>query len=119
MKHNKQHILSKNIDLSSVIWIIDNAPIHTSREAKDEIERMELQWLTICPYSPSLNPIEKVIGAIKSKCRNKFYDKGLQLNFKMIMAESKWIYPKIIKEWMERSKMEFCQQLQVYLNYSS
>ena len=119
MEELKQLLLSRDVNLSSVFWIINNASIHTSGEAKDKIRKMELQWLTICPYSPSLNPIEKVIGIIKSKCRSKFYNNGLQLNSRVFMAESKEIVPKTIKECVVKSKIESTQQLQVYLNYWS
>ena len=119
MEELKQLLLSRDVNLSSVFWIIGNAPIHTSGEAKDKIRKMELQWLTICPYSPSLNPVEKVIGIIKSKCRSKFYNNGLQLNSRIIMVESKEIAPKTIKESVDRSKIESTQQIEVYLNYWS
>ena len=77
MEELKQLLLSREVNLSLEFWIINNAPIHTSGEAKDKIRKMELQWLTIYLYSPSLNPVEKVIGIIKLKCRSKFYNNGL------------------------------------------
>ena len=105
MEELKQLLLSRDVNLSSVFWIINNAPINTSGEAKDKIRKMELQWLTIFPYSPSLNPVEKVIGIIKPKCRCKFYNIFLQLNSRVIMTESKEIVPIIIKCVLSEAKL--------------
>ena len=105
--------------MTTTIWIMDNAPIHVSNEAKEKIREMEMQWLSICPYSPSLNPIEKFIGAIKSRCRSKFYNEGLKVNSNAIMKEAEGIHSKTIKECIIKSKIESVQQLQIYLNYSS
>ena len=76
---------------------MDNASIHVSKTAKKKLSEMELQWLTICPYSPSLNPIEKVIGAIKSKCRRKLYKNNVKMNSAAIIKESREILPKQFK----------------------
>jgi Transposase and inactivated derivatives len=48
--------------------VIDNAPIHTSHEFRDNIDRWQLQGLTIvpiAPYSPELNLIEILWRKIK------------------------------------------------------
>ena len=66
MDQLKQSLLSWGENMAKTIWIMDNAPIHVSNEAKEKIIEMEMEWLSICPYSPSLNLIEKFIGAIKS-----------------------------------------------------
>ena len=56
-------------------WIVcDNASIHTSREVESAIKRTAVKMITIAPYSPCLNPCEKVIGAIKSKIRRAIED---------------------------------------------
>ena len=50
------------------VLIIDNAPVHTSNEFKDNLERWEKQGLTIvpiAPYSPELNIIEILWRKIK------------------------------------------------------
>lgn len=50
------------------VLIIDNAPIHTSHEFKENIERWKKQGLTIvpiAPYSPELNIIEILWRKIK------------------------------------------------------
>ncbi len=50
------------------VLIIDNAPVHTSQEFKDNLERWKKQGLTIlpiAPYSPELNIIEILWRKIK------------------------------------------------------
>lgn len=50
------------------VLVIDNAPIHTSHEFRDNIDRWQLQGLTIvpiAPYSPELNLIEILWRKIK------------------------------------------------------
>lgn len=52
----------------STVLIIDNAPVHTSNEFKENLERWEEQGLTIvpiAPYSPELNIIEILWRKIK------------------------------------------------------
>ena len=54
----------KNSDYNDkkFIFICDNAAVHTSEEVDKFISRSGLRLLTICPYRPSMNPVEKVIG---------------------------------------------------------
>ena len=50
------------------VLVIDNAPVHTSHEFKENLERWEKQGLTIlpiAPYSPELNIIEILWRKIK------------------------------------------------------
>ena len=97
---------------------MDNASIHVSKTAKKKLSEMELQWFTICPYFPSLNPIEKVIGTIKSKCRRKLYNNNVKMNSTAIIKESREILPKTIQTCIQKSKLESIQQLQIYINDS-
>lgn len=51
------------------VVVLDNAPIHRSREIKDQhaaMVRSGLRLVSLPPYSPDMNPIEPVFGAIKS-----------------------------------------------------
>ena len=52
------------------VLIIDNAPVHTSHEFKENLEHRKEQGLTvvpIAPYSPELNLIEILWRKIKYK----------------------------------------------------
>ena len=57
-------------DLSKIVLVMDNAAIHVSSKMKDFAESHNVFIVTISPYSPWLNPWEKVIGAIKAKARS-------------------------------------------------
>ena len=56
-----------------IVW--DNAPVHTSNATIEFIRSAKLRVLSIPPYTPSLNPAEKLINAIKIKLK-KFQANG-------------------------------------------
>ena len=111
----KQKITGIGIGLETSIIIMDNASVHVSKTSKDKIKKMNFQWMTINPYSPSLNPIEKVIGAIKSKWRRKVYDDKIKINAELIQQIAENLLPKTINEWIYKSKKEAINQLKFYL----
>jgi transposase len=47
----------------------DNSSIHKNREVREAMKELNLKILTICPYSASLNPCEKLILAIRKKVK--------------------------------------------------
>ena len=50
------------------VVVLDNAPVHTSREVKAQrpvLVRSGLRLVSLPPYSPDMNPIEPVFRAIK------------------------------------------------------
>ena len=51
----------------SIKFVFDSASIHISKDSKEKLKEMNIQYITISPYSPCQNSIEKIIGAIKSK----------------------------------------------------
>ena len=67
-KHRVKYVESSN----KKFWIVcDNASIHKTSIIKDLIMQNELHMLTIPPYCPSLNSIETIIQAIKTKLKRK------------------------------------------------
>ena len=67
-KHRVKYVESSN----KKFWIVcDNASIHKTSIIKDLIMQNELHMLTIPPYCPSLNPIETIIQAIKTKLKRR------------------------------------------------
>ena len=62
----------KNQNNHKFIFIADNAAIHKSREVQRFLEHNSLSILSICPYSPWLNPVESYISAIKAKIKKNF-----------------------------------------------
>ena len=56
---------------SKTCFIIENASIHKTTEAKNFAKRRSIHLLTIPSYSPALNGAETVIQAIKSKVKQR------------------------------------------------
>ena len=50
-----------------VVW--DNAPVHSSNITTEFAKSANLRVLTIPPYTPCLNPAEKLINSIKMKLK--------------------------------------------------
>lgn len=74
-----KHILPK-LKNKSVI-IMDNASFHKPQKIKDLFNKYNHKILFLPPYSPELNPIEKMWGTIKQKLRGCYdYSKSLLEN---------------------------------------
>ena len=52
---------------------MDNASIHKTAVVKSLARDESIRMLTIPSYSPTLNPVETVIHAIKIKVRKHYY----------------------------------------------
>lgn len=50
-----------------MVFVCDNATIHKNIKVQEFISIKGISILTIWPYSPSLNPVEKVILAMRNK----------------------------------------------------
>ena len=62
-------------------FIFDNTSLHRSKEFSKFVQKKRIKCLTIPPYSPQLNPAEKIIAYIKSKIRECWLaSKTLSLN---------------------------------------
>ena len=61
--------LSKELEVKSTV-IMDNAAFHRKHKIKEILEKQGHTVLFLPPYSPDLNPIEKVFGHIKRKRRH-------------------------------------------------
>ena len=58
-------------EISKFVIIMDNASIHKTHEVSKFILDSKIRAVTIPPYEPSLNPVEKFILALKTKLRQK------------------------------------------------
>ena len=63
-----QHILLPTLNPSDVI-VLDNLSSHKNQETRDLIESAGAELLFLPPYSPDLNPIEKMWSKVKSILR--------------------------------------------------
>ena len=91
---NSQTILSyfqdclPKLTVPSVV-IMDNASYHKSKELQDLFEKHNHKLVFLPPYSPDLNPIEKLWGTIKQQLRN-YYDYSLSLYENLCLAICKY-----------------------------
>ena len=67
-------------DNSKNCFIFDNARLHWSKNSQQFMKEKGIKAISIPPYSPQLNPVEKLIGVIKSQIRRLWInDKPLNL----------------------------------------
>ena len=64
-----QHILSPTLKPGDIV-IMDNLSAHKNQEVKDLIESVDAEIWFLPPYSPDLNPIEKIWSKIKAILRS-------------------------------------------------
>ena len=58
-------------EIRQLIIVLDNSSIHKTEKTLKFIIDSKIQMITIPPYEPSLNLVEKFILAIKSKLSQK------------------------------------------------
>ena len=64
-----QHILCPTLKPGDIV-IMDNLSAHKNQEVKDLIESVDAEIWFLPPYSPDLNPIEKMWSKIKTILRS-------------------------------------------------
>ena len=68
----RRDIFNKHDD--NYCFIMDNASIHKSALAVKYYKKLGTRILTLSPYSPSQNPVEKMINAIRQKTKKKYLE---------------------------------------------
>ena len=63
-----EHMLLPELHCGSVI-VLDNASFHKSARTRQLVEQAGCQLLYLSPYSPDLNPIEKLWANLKRRWR--------------------------------------------------
>jgi len=63
-----QHILLPTLKPGDIV-VLDNLPAHKNQEIRDLIESVGAELWFLPPYSPDLNPIEKMWSKIKTILR--------------------------------------------------
>ena len=59
--------------------ILDNATYHNNKKIKEIVANSNITLIFLPPYSPELNPIEKLWDSVK-KCLKSYYDNKLTLS---------------------------------------
>ena len=58
-------------EIRQLMIVLDDVSIHKTKKALKFIVDSKIPMITIPPFEPSFNPVEKFILAIKSKLRQK------------------------------------------------
>lgn len=66
-------IVRKHYGTSPIAYLIDNASWHKTKKVKQYCEENNISLLFLPPYSPEYNPIERVLGYLKSKVKNIYF----------------------------------------------
>jgi hypothetical protein len=64
---------------NSTVFVMDNACVHTSVKVSNYFRWKDLSVLTLPPYSPELNPIERVFHRVKKRLKfTSLYKKRIE-----------------------------------------
>ncbi len=78
IKHLKK-VLQTYRDAPKIIMVVDNVPFHHSRKLKEWLKQHpKLELIYLPPYSPELNPIERVWWWMRKKITHNRYVKSLK-----------------------------------------
>ena len=56
----------------SVMFVFDNASIHISKDSKEKLKEMNIQCMTISPYSPCQNTIRRSLELLSQSEERRF-----------------------------------------------
>lgn len=71
-------IRAKNPDEEKIYLVLDNAPYNRSQVVRDLAARLKIRLLYLPPYSPNLNPIERLWKFVKQKIMANNYFPDLE-----------------------------------------
>ena len=92
------------------VLIMDNASIHKSSLVKNAVEKLQLSLLTITPYSPALNPCEKLILVLKTTLKAK-KAQGKIICLKTIASIAKEIKINQLEGFIKASRQEWLDKI--------
>lgn len=78
-----------------IIWILDQAPYHRAEAVVKEAQKLNIQLEYLPPYSPNLNPIERLWKVMNEQVRNNHFFKSAKDFKKAIKRFFNEILPKI------------------------
>jgi len=71
-------IRMKNPDDEKIYFILDNAPYNRAKKVRKLAKQLEIRLLYLPPYSPNLNPIERLWKFMKKKVMANHYYEDLE-----------------------------------------
>ena len=94
-----EHVLVPTLNPGDIV-ILDNLSAHKDAQAKQMIESTGAQICFLPPYSPDLNPIEKMWSKVKASLRAAKARTQEEL-YNAIAQALKTIHPDDAKGWFE------------------
>jgi transposase len=77
--HNRLEDLFGIEYIKHTVFVMDNAKVHTAKLAKKYFELKQLSILTLPPYTPEMNKVEKTFLYLKMKLKKKcLFNKRLE-----------------------------------------
>ena len=86
-------------------FIFDNSSLHRSQEFKKFTNMGGIRWITIPPYTPQLNPAEKIISVIKVEARRQWMNSRV-MSLDKIRAIIDGIEKATWEKWIKSSMIE-------------
>ena len=108
-----RRLTSKTEKIRDPVIIWDNASLHIWKESAEFMYKQGIKWVTITPYSPQLNPAEKIIGFIKNKLRGAWLD-GKPLSIAALKKILDNITPEIWNGWIKSSRTEIMNKMKIF-----
>ena len=68
-----QHVRESYLESGTIKLVLDGAGYHRSDIVKSEAERLKIELIYLPPYSPNLNPIERLWKVMNKHARNREY----------------------------------------------
>ena len=102
VKDSNMHLNNWN---KKTCFIFDNSSLHRSQEFKKFINKNEVRWISIPPYTPQLNPAEKIIVVIKAKIRRQWMNSKV-MSLDQIRTIADDIDKTTWEKWVKSSMIE-------------
>ena len=96
------------------VIVMDNATVHTSFGMGSFLKKAGVGAVTITPYSPALNPCEKVINAVKFFMKQKQATENKPLSLKMLQDSLDKLAKTPASKFVEASHIECCELMKKY-----
>ena len=94
-------------------FIFDNSKVHCNEPSQNFMKKYGIRWISIPPYSPQLNPAEKIIGVIKKKKKESWID-SKPLNLQLVKRIVDEISEETWSGWILSSRNESFKKIKVF-----
>lgn len=99
--------LEKYSEASKIYVILDNARSNKNKKLEDFLKTSKIEVKYLPPYSPNLNPIERLWKIMReTKIYNRYYESSVSF-FQAIRSFFKEDIPKMAHEWTSRINDKF------------